>query len=403
MTRRPRRWLFVGCVAAAFLGSVTPWARAQAPKVIDGEVVADSVSVRAGNAATSNRLALAFKGDKLKVLGETGEWYEVELPRDYVMWVSKEFVAAGPDKEGVVTGDNVTARAGAGVEFQALGLLNRGRRIEILEEKAGWLKFKFAAGDRGYVAKQYVRLEGEPGPRPAPPVVKPPVTPPVVKPPEPEAEPDQKVMDTFNQAEEIYQEEVRKQNIGDWDLEEAHKLYLNVMEKTRNQVLLGKCRSRVAVIALARRYREASQTAVGPREYLKEREKEIEEEFAQKRKMLAEEIKRLYPTCIAVGRLEKLATTLPPITHKIIKDEHMTHLLYSPTVDLTIYEGKTVGIEGDVDTSLKWPLPAIKVTGVVLAPRKPEPGEGKEEKKETEVPEKKEGEEGKEPVEEKQE
>jgi uncharacterized protein YraI len=352
----------------------------------EGEVVADSVSIRADKNTDASRLALAFKGDKLRVLAETAGWYEVELPRDYTMWVSKEFVAAGTEKEAVVNADNVSARAGAGMEFEALGHLNRGRRIEILEEKAGWLKFKFAAGDKGYVAKQFVRLEGEAGPRPVTPVGKPPVVKPTpvepVKPPETEAEPDPKTMETFNRAEEIYQKEVRKENIANWDLEEARKLYLNVMESTRNQVLLGKCRSRLAVIALAQRYREASQTATGPRETLKEREKEIEAEYARKRAVLAEEIKRLYPTCVAIGRLEKLATVLPPLTHKIVKDEHMTHLLYSPTIDLAIYEGKTVGIEGEVDNSLKWPLPAIKVTGVVLAPKKPESTDDKGEKKE---------------------
>jgi uncharacterized protein YraI len=368
---------------------MTGWTRAQAPQGKEGEVVKDSVSIRADKNTDSVRLALAFTGDKLRVLAETAGWYEVELPRDYVMWVSKEFVAAGPDKEAVVNADNVSARAGAGMEFETLGHLNRGRRIEILEEKAGWLKFKFAAGDKGYVAKQFVRLEGEAGPRPATPIGKPPVVkpPPVepVKPPEAEAEPDPKTMETFNRADKIYWKEVQKKNIADWDLEEARKLYLNVMEGTRNQSLKGTVLRRLAVIALAQRYREAPSTASDPREVLKEREKEIDAEYTRKRQILAEEIKRLYPTCIVVGRLEKLATTLPPITHKIVKDEHMTHLLYSPTIDLTIYEGKTVGIEGEVDNTLKWPLPAIKVTGVVLAPRKPESSEEKGEKQEGEA------------------
>jgi len=386
MTRRARQRLFVGCLAVMFAGWMSAWAVAQAPQGKEGEVVADSVSIRADKNTAANRLALAFKGDKLRVLGETGEWYEVELPREYVMWISKEFVAAGPDKEAVVTADNVSARAGAGTEFEALGHLNRGRRIEVLEEKGGWLKFKFAAGDRGYVSRQFIRLEGEAGPRPVtptPPVVKPPEP---VKPPEAEPEPDAKTMETFQRAEELYQKEVRKENIADWDLAEARKLYLNVTESTRNQALLTKCRSRLRVIALAQQYREASQTPTGPREVLKEREKEIEAEYARKRQLLAEEIKRLYPTCIAVGRLDKLASVLPPITHKLVKDEQMTHLLYSPTIDLTIYEGKIVGIEGEVDNTLKWPFPAIKVTGVVMAPRKPEPGEEKGEKKEGNEP-----------------
>ena len=379
MVRRTRRWLLIWCSVAAFAGFVVVSAHAQAIRFpIEGEVVGDSVSIRARSLRTSNRLSLAYKGDKLRVLGESGEWYQIELPRTYTMWVSKEFVDAGPNKEAVITGDGVRARAGAGVQYQAMGQLNRGRRIEVVDEKAEWLRFKFAAADRGYISRRYVKLEGEPGPRGVE-HVQPPVQPPVQPTPQTEAI-DKESLDTFNRAEELYRQEVRKDNLLDWELDKAHTLYVSVLEKTRNKNLLGKCRSRLAVIALARRYREAAKRAVSPRERLAEREKEIEAEYARKKAELAHKIKSLFPTAIASGYLEKLASALQPMTHKLVKEGRMTHLLHSKSIDLRIYEGKLVGVEGEVDASFKWPLPAIEVTGVVLPPKKPPKEEVGEEK-----------------------
>ena len=382
-----RRWVLVWCWAAVFSGvlaGVLPAQEARVPARATpsgvfptaGEVVGDSVSIRARNSLNATRLAFAFKGDKLRVLGASGDWYTIDLPRDYTMWVSKEYVTVGANKEGVVTGDNVRARAGAGLQYQMVGHLDRGRRIEIIGEKPGWLQFRFATGDRAYISRQYVRLAGEAYPRPVEPEghgVEPPPPPPV----EVQSEVEQKIMDSFNKAEEIYRREVRKERIVEWDLEEAHTLYVGVLEKTRNKNLIKKCRSRCAVIALARRYREASERASDPRKRLEKREKEIEEEYERKRKMLAEEIQGLFPTAVAVGRLRKLASPwLRPATHKLISEGRVTHILHSEVVDLTLYEGKLVGIEGEVDDSIKWPVPALKVTGIALPPAKSEPTEG---------------------------
>ena len=394
MRSRTRRGFWLSCVTVLFLAFLAGVACAQEAHVrsdtagaagfpIEGEVVGDAVSIRSRSSMDATRLAFAYKGDKLRVLGETGEWYQIFLPREYTMWVTKDLVVVGANKEAVINADNVRARAGAGLQYETVGHLDRGRRVEVLDEKDGWLKFRFVGDDRGYISIRYVRLEGEASPRgvaPSADGTAPEVRQPVEVRPEPEVE--QKVMEDFNRAEEIYRQEVKKESITDWKLDEAHTLYVGVLEKTRNKNLVQKCRSRCAVIALARRYQQATKTAVDPRKRLEEREKEIEEEFERKRQLLANEIHQLFPSADAVGRLEKLASPwLRPATHKLIRDDRVTHLLLSETVDLAGYEGKLVGIEGEVDKSVKWPIPALKVTRVVLPPAKSDEGKKPEPEK----------------------
>jgi uncharacterized protein YgiM (DUF1202 family) len=377
---RRRSWLW--CLAVIFFGCLAGEACAQgrgavATFPVEGEVVSDSVSIRPAGSRDSNRLMEAFKGDKLQVLGETGEWYRVQLPSDYAMWISKEFVPVGPEKERAITGDNVRSRAGAGLEYQMTGLLDRGRRIEVLDEKDGWLKFRFAANEVGFISRQYVRLAGEEAPRvnPAPPSVS---VSPRPQPIETPVEPETDALQMFNRAEEAYQREVRKENIADWNLDEASALYNKVLEVTRNKMLISKTHSRLAVVALARRYQEQATAAANPRKVLEQREKEIDEQFAGKRKLLAEEMKRLFPNCIAVGRIVRLASNLQPATHKLIVDDRITNLLYSDSIHLSIYEGQTAGVEGAIDSSLKWPIPVIRVAGVVLSPKRTGQAEGEE-------------------------
>jgi uncharacterized protein YgiM (DUF1202 family) len=355
--------------------------KVEAPKVeapaaekypTEGEVVGDSVSVRSTNSINGYRLALVFKGDKLKVLGEQDGWYKVELPTEFTMWVSKDFVSVAADKTGKVTGDNVRARSGAGTQFHAIGNLDRGRKVDVVDEKEGWVQCKFVAGDTGFVARQFVKLAGEEAPKPAE-GVKPPeegvVQPP--KPPQTEAEKaaEKTVVDTFNKAEEIYKQEVTKPSIMDWKLDEAEALFAAVLEKTKSPGLTAKAKSRLSVIELAKKYQEAAKPAAEAKRLLEAREKQIEEEAAMKRK-LAEERSRPAPVdYLAAGTIEKLASGwLQPATHKLVKDNRIVYLLYSENVDLGQCEGKTVGIQGSVDTALKWPIPAVKVTGIVANP-----------------------------------
>jgi len=400
--RRLMRSVVVLCFAAAGVVCCGGVLEAQTPGVpvrvtgpvvypLQGEVIGDRVRVRASSdAADAVPLIYAYKGDKMRVLSDEGTWYKVSLPREYTMWVSERgadgsrLVSVGLDKIAVVDATDVAVREGPGINYQTSGRLQRGRRVEIVGKKAGWLKFKFVATDHGFVSKRYIKLAGDTGPRPPRPPVKP-VKPPV-KPVKPPVKPVVPVdlMTLFTRAEAAYKRETAKKDFKDWDLDEAEKLYRAVLARTRNTGLIDRSRARLRVIELANQ-QKATYTGRSPRELLTERERQIDSEFQRKREQLLKKYKGDFPGLLAIGEMRPMANRLAPITHKLLKDGRMTHMLYSETINLALYAGKTVGVEGEVDTNLKWPIPTIRVTGLVLNPdllkgdakrEKPKPVEG---------------------------
>ena len=348
----------------------------EAPKPVKlpvmGKVDRYSVSIRALDTINSARLTVVFKGDDLRVLARVNDWYKIELPREFVMWVSKGFVKVGAAGAGVLTGDNVHARQGAGKEYRSVGMLDLGRRIEIVEEKNDWLKFRFVKGDTGYISARFVTLAGEDKPRVVEEdtSVKTDTSRTTVDPmPADKEETDKTVLDTFQKAEGVYAREVAREDILDWELDEAAALYSAVIEKTQSRKLANAARRRMNIIEMARRLQERTKPAAETLEKLAEAEKRIEEEFARKRRALEEVRKPVPVEYIQKGKIGKLAVaTLQPCTHKLIQNGRLTHLLYSDTVDLDRYVGVEVGLQGEAEKSIKWPVPVIRVTGAVLSP-----------------------------------
>ncbi len=51
-----------------------------------------------------------------------------------------------------------------------------------------------------------------------------------------------------------------------------------------------------------------------------------------------------------------------------MREDRVILLLRSDGVDLAAYEDKFVGVQGEIDKSVKWPIETLNVTGVVLPP-----------------------------------
>ena len=61
---------------------------------------------------------------------------------------------------GVVTGNGVNVRAGAGKDSEKIGSLSGNEEVTILEEENGWYKIEYKGGT-GYVSADYVDKNDE--------------------------------------------------------------------------------------------------------------------------------------------------------------------------------------------------------------------------------------------------
>ena len=74
--------------------------------------------------------------------------------------------------EGVVKADRLRVRAGCGPDFNVLGMLKKGEKVNILEESGDWLRITPPEGYAGWIKKDYVQLSKRrfipPEPQPPP-------------------------------------------------------------------------------------------------------------------------------------------------------------------------------------------------------------------------------------------
>ena len=364
------------CLPASLLavGAVLLYAQTTSTYPTEGKVVRDAVNLRHGAGTDTSRLLIAFKGDRLKILGQKADWYEVELPGDLPLWVHKDYVVRGTGGAGVIRGASVHVRHGAGTEFKAMGLVHTGRKIRIMGEQGDWLKFTYLSADHGYVNIRYVVLTGQTEPR-RPVVVDVHQKPPVI------GDEETSVLVLFKKAETLYETEVNKPKFEDWDLAEAEKLYRQIQPRATDGFIKTTVSSRLAYIDLVKQCHSSMVTPEEYRRKLQKLEAEINEEFSKRRQsILAGETR---PTYLATGRIEKLVSTwLKPATHKLMDGGKIVYLLYSDKERLSIYEGRFVGLLGEFDRTLRYDRSTVRVGDVDVLERKPETQE-KDKEKET--------------------
>lgn len=108
------------------------------PVVSQGEVTGDNVYVQYGASTNHYPVCKLNAGDRVTIVGETGEWYEILPPEASFSFISGDYVDTADNKTGVVNGNNVRVRAGSSLpEFSKLKYwvqtkLSKGTKVTIL-------------------------------------------------------------------------------------------------------------------------------------------------------------------------------------------------------------------------------------------------------------------------------
>ena len=111
-------------------------------------------------------IATLNKNTSVKITGETGSWYEVSangqygyMSKDYIKIVSTASSATVEkmDKIGIVTGDGVRMRSGAGTSYSTIGYYNKGIQVKVTDKTGSWYAVSYN-GLSGYMSTDYVKL-----------------------------------------------------------------------------------------------------------------------------------------------------------------------------------------------------------------------------------------------------
>jgi len=124
-----------------------------------GEVTSDKVSIRAGFNVNFERLDIVPKGTSLIVLDTNYDWYKVQLPASAKAYVRVDYVKVVSDKVGQISADRLNIRAGRGVNFSAIGQLNKGAYVRLVSKFDDWFQIEPVEGLYGWISKDFLKVK----------------------------------------------------------------------------------------------------------------------------------------------------------------------------------------------------------------------------------------------------
>ena len=156
-------WVGVGAAGAQHAQAQT--APAERPVIGEAEITANDVYVRSGDSLNHYTICKLKAGDRVTVVGERGEWYEILPPEGTFSLLSGDYVDTADNQKGVVNGNNVRVRAGSLLnenKYTVQALLSKGAEVTILGRNPdGFLRIKPPQGATVWVSRAFAQLRSD--------------------------------------------------------------------------------------------------------------------------------------------------------------------------------------------------------------------------------------------------
>jgi len=317
------------------------------------EVNAQRLNLRAGEGTNYPIIKTLKIGDKLVVLNEKMEWVQVRLPGNIACWVTKKYVEV-TDKEkniGVVKTAKLNVRSQSDNGDNIIGNLKEGQTVQIKIEKGEWYQIAPTDNLTGWVNKKYTKYWGTY-----------------------ERYMDeqnkilqsekfkQELLDKFEQAEKMYDEEKVKP-LQQKNYSEILGLYKEIIAKTTDKDLIDKCDARIKQIEPLHEAVEQFKKAIT------ERDAKIEEIEA----VAIKELEKLYrqqnpvPAFIAMGWVEGEGKYIGrPAAYILTMGGKTLYFLKSANINLDDFYGQYVGVKGTIIENKGWQAKTIKVDKIEI-------------------------------------
>lgn len=128
----------------------------------EGEVTVERLNVRMfpKNDQTSIITSVLGLGEKVTVLAEKDEYYQILPPKGSTVWVASRNIKREGD-QGVATSNDIPVRLDSRVNADVLCTLKEGDAVKVVGDHMGWLKIEAPAAVKYFVGKKYVHTSKE--------------------------------------------------------------------------------------------------------------------------------------------------------------------------------------------------------------------------------------------------
>lgn len=123
----------------------------------EGEVTVERLNVRMfpKNDATSIITSVLGLGEKVVVVAEKDEYFQILPPKNSIVWVTAKNIKREGEK-GTATANEIPVRLDSRVNADVLCTLKENETVKVVGEHMGWLKIEAPAAVKYYVGKKYV-------------------------------------------------------------------------------------------------------------------------------------------------------------------------------------------------------------------------------------------------------
>jgi uncharacterized protein YgiM (DUF1202 family) len=152
----------IGRISAFALSVVAAHAFAaeeKAPYV--AEVSGNRVNVRAGSSTNYRIIKVANAGQKFVVRGIDNGWAKIDVPKSVYVFVSKKYVRAGKNGQGIVIADQVNIRPEPNIRRAAMCQVKKNETVRIIEAAGEFYKIEPPAETFAYISAKYIRYFGD--------------------------------------------------------------------------------------------------------------------------------------------------------------------------------------------------------------------------------------------------
>ena len=111
-----------------------------------------SVNVRTGASTKYKSIDKLKKGKVVKVLSSKNGWYKVQLSGNEAGWSSKEYLTT----TNATVKSTVNVRTGASKKYRVADKLSKGEKVKVLSSSGDWYKVKYDGNEIGWSHEDYI-------------------------------------------------------------------------------------------------------------------------------------------------------------------------------------------------------------------------------------------------------
>ncbi|HSI66852.1 MAG TPA: SH3 domain-containing protein [Planococcus sp. (in: firmicutes)] len=161
-----RKWLIAFILFILFLSGSVPLVDGNhaAAESLGAEISATSANVRSGPGLSYSVIDSLKKGQKVTILSQSDDWYEIDSggKKGWIAsWLTVSASTEGSGTTAVSTVDRLNIRSQPERSSAVLGQMNAGEQVEVLRDHGEWVEINYR-NIRGFASKQYISISSAP-------------------------------------------------------------------------------------------------------------------------------------------------------------------------------------------------------------------------------------------------